>query len=931
MDLLDDPSEIIPQPSPEELPVSHTTGFENTEVTDEKENDVDLNAEDLDEDKVYITEQPKQIELEPPIDIVKRSSNALTFPRISDSVDESTPSSSPAKPTFLEAPVPTVIPARSSSALYSQYTMSMSPVAKSLPAGPLTTKEDALPHTNSSNSSLNDTNSIADSLQQINQKPSTPNKVENFKSENGGGFFNNVLSAAANSLSLKKKDELEFKNENDDTMTTTSCSSNSKGTINTNSENSSAISTSSPNMMSYRKGKKGKRRGTSVSSLDNQLNSPLKEAEKPPELKTLQWNNDDNYNQKLYIDKKFDNTSYRYAADDRNNDFHNIFKSIPKSERLIDDFSCALSREILLQGRLYVSENNLCFNSNLLGWITNLIISFKQVESFEKTATAGLFPNGIAINLKEDGVRHSFASFVSRDTIYNFLLDILKVNSRNNFNSIDSEVSADKGDEFGSSFISKNLAIVDDSLFDKEYNSALMSIDGDTPGIRRTYSESTQDQSDETDGDDDDDDEDGLISSSSRSDIKSEISSEEIFKLRDKSTYSYKGPYSHYKTYPNTELQNDNEITLASETFNCPPGILFEILFGENTEFTLDFLKDQDSSEFSEISKYEPNGQSLKERQYDYKKALNFPVGPKSTTCYVKELINFENEEKYFDVINITQTPDVPSGKSFDVRTRYMISWGDKNNTDLVVSFWVNWTGSSWMKGVIDKSCKTGQEAATKSLLRLINDYLDEHIVETSEIVKNENQVEIEDIKEGKAAAIVKDKRIIENINPVSRTSEKSNVGVGISLPNFFGELSLYNVVVLGFLSIITFLQFLILKNVSIIPHKTAFSLNSIDPIDQQIENKLFQGQEILIWNWIDERDGRLKGTKSDRVQVLKTEIDDLISSWARGELNTKEGKQLIRRFEEDLNKYTKVAIDNNEAERVNRANSLREAIRALL
>lgn len=36
------------------------------------------------------------------------------------------------------------------------------------------------------------------------------------------------------------------------------------------------------------------------------------------------------------------------------------------------DYSCALQREILLQGRLYLSENWVCFHSNIFRWETTV-------------------------------------------------------------------------------------------------------------------------------------------------------------------------------------------------------------------------------------------------------------------------------------------------------------------------------------------------------------------------------------------------------------------------------------------------------------------------------------------------------------------------------------------------------------------------------
>lgn len=56
----------------------------------------------------------------------------------------------------------------------------------------------------------------------------------------------------------------------------------------------------------------------------------------------------------------------------RNQDFHALFRSVPEEDNLIEDFGCALQKEILLQGRIYISESYLCFNANIFGWVTNV-------------------------------------------------------------------------------------------------------------------------------------------------------------------------------------------------------------------------------------------------------------------------------------------------------------------------------------------------------------------------------------------------------------------------------------------------------------------------------------------------------------------------------------------------------------------------------
>ena len=81
--------------------------------------------------------------------------------------------------------------------------------------------------------------------------------------------------------------------------------------------------------------------------------------------------------------------SHLFAPNKRNSEFHDLFKNVPLDELLIDSilmvlfifnyvkqlfsgYSCALSREILIHGRLYLSANYACFNANILGWVTNV-------------------------------------------------------------------------------------------------------------------------------------------------------------------------------------------------------------------------------------------------------------------------------------------------------------------------------------------------------------------------------------------------------------------------------------------------------------------------------------------------------------------------------------------------------------------------------
>ncbi len=83
-------------------------------------------------------------------------------------------------------------------------------------------------------------------------------------------------------------------------------------------------------------------------------------------------------------------------------------------------YACALSRDILIQGRVYLGQCHVCFYANILGWVTSVVISLNDIVSIEKRSTALIFPNAIQISTLH--YRYIFASFLSRDDAYNHLI-----------------------------------------------------------------------------------------------------------------------------------------------------------------------------------------------------------------------------------------------------------------------------------------------------------------------------------------------------------------------------------------------------------------------------------------------------------------------------------------------------------------------------
>ena len=58
----------------------------------------------------------------------------------------------------------------------------------------------------------------------------------------------------------------------------------------------------------------------------------------------------------------------------------NFLLGLPVTELLLGDYSCALQKEILVHGRMYVTTNFLCFYANLWKWETAVTVKWKVFE-----------------------------------------------------------------------------------------------------------------------------------------------------------------------------------------------------------------------------------------------------------------------------------------------------------------------------------------------------------------------------------------------------------------------------------------------------------------------------------------------------------------------------------------------------------------------
>ncbi|POS83182.1 hypothetical protein EPUL_005335 [Erysiphe pulchra] len=410
-------------------------------------------------------------------------------------------------------------------------------------------------------------------------------------------------------------------------------------------------------------------------------------------------------------------TGFAVASKKRNKDFHQLFRSVPDDDYLIEDYSCALQREILAHGRLYVSEGHLCFSSNIFGWVTTLVMSFDEIVSVEKRSTALLFKNGLMITTLH--AKNVFASFTSRDSTYDLIVGIWKLgypSLRSSLNGI--HLAETGGGDKTEKYDSNNA---NGSQSDSD-----LDIDGEDDDI--------YDEADEDEGEDgmsftnveeslvgSDFSQKMLTSKASNINTINNFSSEKI-KETEASTIpsvDFPGPLTHAPTECSEQDGPFSKI-VADELIQSPMGRVWNFIFGTGSQVWFrNFLTvDQKCFEYTmEENAKKPLAIDNKVRNYSYIKPLSGPIGPKQTKCICIETLDFLDFEKYISVTTSTQTPDVPSGNIFSIKTRYCFMWGPNNCTRLQISYMIEWTGKSWLKGPIEKGAAEGQSQFAKDIV----------------------------------------------------------------------------------------------------------------------------------------------------------------------------------------------------------------------
>ncbi|ORX98240.1 hypothetical protein K493DRAFT_313735 [Basidiobolus meristosporus CBS 931.73] len=411
------------------------------------------------------------------------------------------------------------------------------------------------------------------------------------------------------------------------------------------------------------------------------------------------------------------------AAKKRNADFHNLFKNVPLNEILIEDYSCAIQKDILVHGRMYITEDYVCFYANIFGFVTNIVVEFKEVVAIERRNMAFFVPNAILISTLHN--KYLFASFLTREAAFNCLVDLWRKNhpalienlaysnSESNLESpynVSSQPDSASGTDSGDSSSDEYSDEVSVGSHDEEVDTE----DVDQSEIQRGRSLTSN-----------------LLAAPSRSGT-APLSKETSRERQNAPSPSPGGVGSTPTTAPETEVSPGNTKQTVCECYGkdhlenpvldtllpMPLAKVYELLYGDDTRWVENLLTESKNKDV-EVSAWKENKRTLV-----YIKPINAPIGPKQTKCTVTEEIEHKDFDKYVSVVATVSTPDVPNGTYFNPKTRTCLMHAGDGKTRMIVSCGIVWHKSSWFKGQIERSTLDGSLEAAKDIESAVKRHL---------------------------------------------------------------------------------------------------------------------------------------------------------------------------------------------------------------
>ncbi|KAI5948576.1 protein Aster-C isoform X3 [Manis javanica] len=421
---------------------------------------------------------------------------------------------------------------------------------------------------------------------------------------------------------------------------------------------------------------------------------------------------------------------------DKNEEYKRHFTHLPDTEKLIADYACALQRDILLQGRLYLSENWLCFHSNIFRWETTISIALKNITFMTKEKTARLIPN--AIQIVTEGEKFFFTSFGARDRSYlsifrlwqNVLLD--KSLTRQEFCQL---LQQNYGTELGlSAEEMENLSLsTEDSSQPRSPGKNSLDDCGERDeklSKSVSFTHETISRISETEPVNGNPSKGGLGKEEPRSikqikKIPVLTLEKRLSRVPSKSLDLNKNEYlslDKSSTSDSVDEENIPEKDLhgrlhINRVFHISAERMFELLF-TSSRFMQRFTNSRNIIDVGSTPwNMEPGGDQL--RTMTYTIVLNNPLAGKYTTATEKQTLHKESQEAQFYLVDSeVLTHDVPYHDYFYTLNRYCIIQSSKQKCRLRVSTDLKYRKQPWavVKSLIEKNSWSSLEDYFKQL-----------------------------------------------------------------------------------------------------------------------------------------------------------------------------------------------------------------------
>ncbi|KAK3374414.1 hypothetical protein B0T24DRAFT_294094 [Lasiosphaeria ovina] len=611
-------------------------------------------------------------------------------------------------------------------------------------------------------------------------------------------------------------------------------------------------------------------------------------------------------------------TGFAVATKRRNRDFHSLFKSVPDDDYLIEDYSCALQREILAHGRLYISEGHLCFSSNILGWVTTLVMSFDEIVSVEKRSTALVFKNGLEISTLH--AKHIFASFASRDTTYDLIIKIWKLGHPHLQSSLNGVRLEEPGGDRTEKIETESVSAVNEN----------------------DHSVSGSDVESEV-GDDDDDvydeDEDGddgqEASQATETQATEPFPGERTITRKasaavgpaaaekvDESAPSgagvdFPGPAVHAPTECGDAATHYDKI-LGDDVVPAPLGKVYSLLFGPASAAWMGkWLTVEQKCTDLQMEDKRALSDDNKTRSFSYIKPLTGSIGPRQTKCMVTEQIDHFDLEKAVNVTVSTQNPDVPSGNIFVVKTKYCLSWAEGNATRVQVNCTIEWSGKSWLKGAIERGANDGQTQYCKDIFIALKTAVSSR--PRSGTVTNGAAPKIK--KRGRKSKSALASNPASDVEGVSKTSAQQGWGLFEPLHPLFGPVvDTFRPIVTGNVVYGLLVGLLVASWFGFGANRQAVAPYGRDmgyvgyPQRLAAYEEMWRKEESDLWDWIEERAG-LDRLGEPRMQPRKRVVEPrtVEEKLREAKMDEREIKEALRVTEEHL-QVLKSVVNNKKA-----------------